>query len=318
MRTWRVGTISMGAALLFLGIFLLLSHILKWDSAYVLASWWPVLLIILGGEILVYLLVSRQEKPYLKYDFISIILVGIIGTVGIGFTVFQATGILGQVNTFLQAEVKTKDIPAYNQQVNDDITRIVVKTGNHPLTIESSSDNELSIFGTYRSQDTNAESLIKDTSDYLFTNIKDDTLYITFKDLPERNEFIHSNMPTLQVTLVVPSSKSLEVSSEYNQITLKPRMLLNSWNVTGMADMTVMLSKSNDLTVYAENVERIIEPSEWQFAEAASAEQLHKDSDEYSDSAEDYIRKSATLKVGTGKYPITLSNAMSVNVSISH
>jgi hypothetical protein len=317
MRTWRVGTISMGAALLLLGIYLLLSQLLNWDFAYILASWWPVLLIILGGEILVYLLLSRQEKPYLKYDFLSIFLVGIIGTIGIGFTVLQATGILGQVNTFIQAEVKTKEIPAYNQQVDNGITRIVVDSGNHPLTIESSTDNELSIFGTYRSAYTKAEPLIQNISDYLFTKIKGDTLYITFKDLPERDEFVPSHMSTIQATLVIPSSKSLEVSSEYNQLMLKPRMLLNSWDVTGTADLTVMLSKTNDLTVYAENVDQILgEPSQWQFAEATAAGQSNTESHEHL--TEGPIRTSATLKLGTGEYPITLSNASSVNVLISN
>lgn len=316
MRTWRVGTISMGAALLFLGIFLLLSQILNWDSAYILASWWPVLLIILGGEILVYLLLSRQEKPYLKYDLLSIILVGIIGTVGIGFTVLQATGILGQVNTLLQAEVRTMEIPAHNQRVDNDITRIVVETGNHPLTIESSTDNEVSIFGTYRSPYTKTESLIKNTSDYLFTKVKGDTLYITFKGLPKRNEFLQYHMSILQATLVVPSSKSLEVSGEHNQIKLKPRMLQNSWNVTGAADMTVMLSKANNITVFAKNIERIFELSQWQLEEPTAAQQSNEKDHEYS--AEGHRGKSATLKLGTGKYPITISNANSVNVLISN
>ncbi|NEU31761.1 hypothetical protein GN156_13400 [bacterium LRH843] len=317
MRTWRVGTISMGAALLFLGIFLLLSQILHWDSAYILASWWPVLLIIIGGEILIYLLLSRQEKPYLKYDFLSIILVGIIGTVGIGFTVLQATGILDEVNIFLKSEVKTIDIPAYDEQVNDDVTRIVVETGNHPLTIESSTDNQVSIFGTYRAPDTKGEPSIKDSSDYLFTKVKGDTLYITFKDLPERNELVHSHMTTLQATLVVPSSKSLEVSGNYNQITLKPRMLGGSWNVTGTADLIVKLSKTDNLTVYAENVERISgDLSKWQFEDETVADRQNRESQEYV--KEGNIKDFATLKLGTGEYPLTISNAVNVDVLIAN
>jgi hypothetical protein len=317
MRTWRVGTISMGIALLFLGIILLLSQILNWDSAYLLASWWPALLIIVGGEILAYLFFSRQEQPYLKYDFLSILLVGLIGTVGIGFTVLQVTGILGQVTTFVQAEVKTIDLPAYNQKVDNEIKRIVVVTGNHPLTIESSTNNELSIFGTYRTPYTKPAPLIQDTGDYLFTKIKDDTLYITFKGMPERNELFYSQSSTLQATLVVPSSTSLEVSSDYNQITLKPRMLQMPWNVTGTVDITIQLSKSDDLTVYAENVERFLGvQSRWQFTEETASGQSNQEIHEHS--AEGLIRKSATLQLGTGKYPITISNASSVNVLISN
>lgn len=74
MRTWRVGSISMGTLLLFLGVLLLLSQLAGWDSSHVLAGWWPVLLIVLGAEILVYLFQSKEEKPLLKYDFLSILL----------------------------------------------------------------------------------------------------------------------------------------------------------------------------------------------------------------------------------------------------
>ena len=67
MRTWRVGTISMGASLLLLGVFLLLSQIVGWDLTRVMISWWPIILVVLGIEILVYLLLSKSEKPVLKY-----------------------------------------------------------------------------------------------------------------------------------------------------------------------------------------------------------------------------------------------------------
>ena len=45
MRTWRVGSFSMGIALLSLGIILLLSHFFSFDLTFVMTAWWPVLLV---------------------------------------------------------------------------------------------------------------------------------------------------------------------------------------------------------------------------------------------------------------------------------
>lgn len=97
MRTWRVGTFSMGASLIMLGLFLFFSKFLSLQLAEVLMAWWPVLLVVLGGEILIYLFLSLQEQPFLKYDFLSIFFVGLIGTAGIILAVLSSTGVMGKV-----------------------------------------------------------------------------------------------------------------------------------------------------------------------------------------------------------------------------
>ena len=97
MRTWRVGTFSMGASLVFLGLILFFSRFLDLNLVQVMTSWWPLLLVVLGIEILLYLILSRQEKPLLKYDFLSIFFVGLIGTVDIAFALLSATGNMGKV-----------------------------------------------------------------------------------------------------------------------------------------------------------------------------------------------------------------------------
>ncbi|KRG11643.1 hypothetical protein ACA29_15925 [Lederbergia galactosidilytica] len=49
-------------ALVFLGVFLLLQQFLGWDPALVLMSWWPILFIVLGIEILFYLFIAKSEN----------------------------------------------------------------------------------------------------------------------------------------------------------------------------------------------------------------------------------------------------------------
>jgi len=311
MRTWRVGSISMGASLLFLGIFLLLSQLLKWDSAYVLAGWWPVLLIVLGAEILVYLFLSKQEKPILKYDFLSIIFVAVIGTLGVGFTVLQATGLMGQMQSFFDSEVKTTDLPSYSHQVGDDVKRIVVDSSHYPITVETVTDKEVSVFGTYRSSFTEGKPLLSNPEDYLMTTQKGDTLYITLKSLPDSNGWMQSGRE-LEATLVIPGSKSLEISSDYNEVTLKPRTISSSWEVSSSARVNLVLASSEDLTINAENVGDIQgEEVKWQYTEQTAVSDTDVNN-------EGIPNKSATLKLGSGQHPITISHSDQVNVSIKY
>ncbi|MGG3555595.1 hypothetical protein ABES23_02700 [Peribacillus frigoritolerans] len=80
MRTWRVGTISMGISLVGLGFVLLVSQISDMNLTTILLSWWPLLFMILGTEILFYIYFSRKESSFVKYDILSILFVGLLGT----------------------------------------------------------------------------------------------------------------------------------------------------------------------------------------------------------------------------------------------
>ncbi|MBN8210525.1 hypothetical protein JI666_17350 [Bacillus sp. NTK071] len=315
MRTWRVGTISMGVSLLFLGVILLLSQVFKWDTAYVLISWWPVLLIVLGIETLLYFLQSHAEKPYLTFDFLSIFFVGMIGTIGIGFTVFQASGFLDHVSSYLDGEVKTTSLPAYNQDVGEGIKRIFVDAGNQPVTIESSPEKEVSVFGTYRAQEINGEPLLDNFEEYLFTKVKGDTLYVTFQDLPERQGLV-TRQSTMQATLVVPSTTELEVISAYGGLTLKPRTLVSSWDVSNASEVSVNLSRDDNLTVNLEHVEYINgEESEWEYSENSSGDNTVSSTDGDEAVALE-PSQSASLAVGDGDYLVSISKASTVTASI--
>ncbi|SHN18518.1 hypothetical protein [Gracilibacillus kekensis] len=85
MRQWRVGSISMGMTLIGLGIILLLSQFnTSWDIVMLFQLWLSSLIIILGAEIMIYLIFSKKEQPIVKYDFFSILIILFIGFGSIG------------------------------------------------------------------------------------------------------------------------------------------------------------------------------------------------------------------------------------------
>lgn len=78
MRQWRVGTLSMGLLLIAAGIIMILGKIISFNHIENIVKWWPVILILLGSEILANVYFSKDPQPKVKYDLLSIFFVIII------------------------------------------------------------------------------------------------------------------------------------------------------------------------------------------------------------------------------------------------
>jgi hypothetical protein len=150
MRRWRVGSMSMGLALILLGVLLFISQVSDRPAIELFTIWWPVILIILGLEILAHPLLLRKQEPVLKYDFVSIVFAGLIGMVGIACTVVTASGLFRELEFAVAAESRTFDLPAAVQPVDGAIKRIVLNPGTHRINLEASTEDDVRIFGTYR------------------------------------------------------------------------------------------------------------------------------------------------------------------------
>jgi hypothetical protein len=304
MRTWRVGTFSMGASLIFLGLFLFFSKFLGLNLAEVLMAWWPVLLVVLGVEILVYLFLSRQEQPVLKYDFLSIFFVGLIGTAGIIFAVLSSAGVMGKVEEVMAKEVRSYDLPAFSYKTDDSIKRVVVRSVGYDMTVEATEDKAVSMFGTYRVETAKKTALLKNADDIVTANQKGDTLYLNFKMLPDEMGPFNSQ-GIVAATILVPNDVKLEVVGNNDSLSLKPRTLVNDWNIESSSAVTVDVMKNSNMTVKTVGVDQL-SGKEWKITEEPKGEEL--------DAAGP---KNAVYQSGDGKYLIHISNAYEVKLNIN-
>lgn len=101
-RQWRVGTLSMGLLLVALGIIMLVSQILNTSVIEHIFKWWPVVLILIGIEILIYVFLSKQEEPKVKFDVFSIIIISIIMITSVGF--YAVTGLISSGNAIVSID----------------------------------------------------------------------------------------------------------------------------------------------------------------------------------------------------------------------
>ncbi|MFO1442400.1 hypothetical protein KDN24_04000 [Bacillus sp. Bva_UNVM-123] len=319
MRTWRVGTFSMGASLLFLGIFLLLSQIFGFKLVHVMMSWWPVILIVLGLEILIFLFLSRQEKPFLKYDFFSIFFVGILGMVGIGFAIVSSTGILDKMDEALQREERTIDLPELEYSIKNTVQRIVVDTGDYPLAIEGTSDNAISLFGTYRANAGKKEKLLSNANDYVLIREKGDTLYVSIKGLPSESvgPFNRYSSSSLSATILIPNDIKLEVTGNDNSIVLKPRALTSDWTIDRASTLSVQMEKNSDVMVLAKGLLEIQgDQTNWNVTRE-QVEDVEEVEETYSDDeVSEQPIKLATYQTGQGTHKLQVTNSYRVDVNI--
>ncbi|GIN97517.1 hypothetical protein J6TS1_33870 [Siminovitchia terrae] len=295
MRTWRVGSFSMGAALLLLGIFLLLSQVFKWgDPAVALLSWWPFIFIVLGVEIIVYLARSQKEKVVIQYDFISIIFIAALGTCGLAMAMLSASGLLELAGNVVRAEVQTADLPKYEEASLNGIDRIVVDTGTFPLTVESTEEKAVSLFGTYQDEAINGEKLIKNASEYVLAEKKGDTLFIKLKELP-RQRFI-DHYSDADATLLIPADKEVEFKGSERNLTFKPRGLKNDWEINTSGWVKIESGEKADMKIEANKVYEL--EGEWKNIKDINAEGI----------------KSGHISFGKGTNTITINHANMVEV----
>ncbi|MGM9973826.1 MAG: hypothetical protein ACI33K_07300 [Clostridiaceae bacterium] len=78
MKQWKVGTISLGILLISLGIAWIYSSVTGVDLLNSIFKWWPIVLILLGTEILIFSLIPSNENRRIKVDPLSIIIIILI------------------------------------------------------------------------------------------------------------------------------------------------------------------------------------------------------------------------------------------------
>ena len=304
MRKWRVGTVSMGLSLVLLGVFLFLTQIKGTKMFEPFLVWWPIILVVLGIEILFYLFLSKRENPIVKYDFISILFVGLLGTIGIGFTVLTSTGLLTELQTLVVAEDQSFNLPSIVEELPDNIKRIVLETSDHEVKIEGSDVNQLTIFGTYRAKvNPKSNPPIAGKDNYTLTKIVGDTMYVTIKDT-SRHSGPFSTYLTIDPTIIVPDSVRLEVRGKRNTISLYPGSLENHWIVDGPSYVTMHVGKNSDVLLSATSRNNLHNGNvKWDSIETTDKE------------VNDELYK-GTLKIGSGTFHLDILNSELISVNL--
>ena len=220
MKRWRVGSLSMGIILVASGILLMVSLIIKVSVLNILLTFWPIILICLGLEILLHLFFKKEDgtNVKIKYDVLSVFFIGFVLMISFLFYVasFSVELLGGRDDTFAILGIKHEDVHIES-------------------TVELAGANELVVFAEYMSikvVHTTDENIRVDYRIATQTNDKEYAISMlenTFRfENGERaymmvNTSVFSNYrrighPTIDCIIFLPQNSFLDISQYHGRI----------------------------------------------------------------------------------------------------
>ena len=149
MKRWRVGSLSMGLVLVASGILMLVSLVSSVNVLEVLLTFWPLILICLGAEILLHLFIRKNDETdvKLRYDALSILFIGFLLIVSIGF--YSVTYFFGLFETrgdmYAAFGIRHESVHVEGSTALAEAKELVVFSGFNSITVLAASDDQIRV-----------------------------------------------------------------------------------------------------------------------------------------------------------------------------
>lgn len=247
IKVRRVGNISMAVVLISFGGILFFSQLSKISALNIATKIWPVILIMLGLEILWCRYVSKDENTAIKYDLLSIFTVLIILFVNTGIYAVQETGLMHRLQQELLSQHYTMDVELQEYTVDAGINKIIVHDVGH-LSVRASKDKNIGGFARlniYAAGKKEAETLT--ALEHIKYKRSGDTLHVYPISNTSDN---YSYSGTRDMELFIPGDVDIEITDCYN-LDLVYSDFNNGWTLDRVNSINIRLEKDSDVRVNA-------------------------------------------------------------------
>lgn len=243
VRQWRVGTLSMGLLLVALGIVLLVG---KFNPAWSLGSllkFWPVILIVLGLEMVMLNILSslRGCKFRFTYDVLSILLVFLILISSSVMVALESAGVLdfthralggaeryGKAETVFTADESLRSLALRVEGSGETILR------SYPGKEIKVSVLYLGIFSTQKEADAYAKE------QYIGEERLENTLAVTI--YPPTQGKLPRHEVRQEVTIFIPQELDVELDQQGGSIKIDLDELKSNWTVNHRSSQNLDIS----------------------------------------------------------------------------
>lgn len=242
MRQWRVGTVSMGLLLVGGGLGLLAGQYNS-QAITVAMRWWPLLLVVLGIEVLVYTYFKKSEDGRVRYDIFSIFIILFLVLSGVGLKTAQEAGVAGWIQERLRLSNYTMVLPEIQVQIPAQVQKIVLSAErNSRLEIRSTAIETVAAGGNVTVRAKSEEEARQMAEQALKVNTREagNTLFINL-----------SGGHNIKISL--PSRLELEVNAPGQEVALTADQVMGSCVIIAGSHSEVLLPVGADLSIMAVN-----------------------------------------------------------------
>lgn len=305
MRRWRVGTMTLGIMLISLGIIMLSAQLKQLAILNVFITWWPIILVLLGGEILWYTYSSKEPEPKVKYDVFSMFMVFVLAFCSIGMYAVTSTGIMHKAAEAISSHYITVEIPRQSVATGAEVEQIVVRAPSEKVRIESTDSQEAVLLGSATVRATGREQAQELAAGVrLVGHVEGDVLLLSIMPTPRASNMRQGALDQ-EFTLILPKGKDVKIEGDnYYDMSIASSVLNDLWMVSGRGNLIMNVDRDADLTIEA-NVDRsdhLAGNIEWNIDSRGEGE-MHRS------------RVTGTLTLGQGQHRILIVEADRVTVN---
>lgn len=271
MRRQRVGTLSLGILLIVLGILLLTAQFKQRLILDMLLIWWPLILVLIGVEILWYVYTSTEQEPKVKYDAFSIFIIMVIVFSSIGIYALTATGVVERVSRNIKSSIVSADVPSQRFPVREEIKKIIIYAPGGKLDIKRNSNPDIIVFGRAvvdAIDNEEAKALIEENP--VVFQEEGNMLFVQFP-ADVRSGGPNPYIREMRHTLLMPANQSVEVSGDYFYVSIDTKALGKGWLIKGNGILNITADKEGDdlsLRAQVDDPERLKGNVNWQLEES--------------------------------------------------
>jgi len=220
----------MGLSLVSLGAVLLMG---RFNDSFTLANllkFWPLILIILGLEMVLYnmLTVLKGTKIKFTYDVLSIFLVLLMLFVSSGLVALESTGVLSIAERALQVSERYIESEKVNYTVDSSLKSLVLAIDEGTANLRTYDGDDIKVSVIYKGYFLSQEEASQYAQDQLITTVRTgDALQIRLH--PPGRGFQPHTYVRQEVTVLIPSHLDVELERIYGETSVSLEGLKSNW-----------------------------------------------------------------------------------------
>lgn len=220
MKGWKVGTLTMGLVLIGLGALLIMSRIQGISAVDLIFKWWPIILVFLGIETLIFSQLASRAETRIRYDGISIFLiivliVFILGGHGLRFIFDNLNFNPGRHNIIRNYRYETKLYKELNVSAAG-AKKLLVSNSMGKIDVSKGSGNDIKIEANITMQN-NDEAFAKSLADSAVEISRGSEIKISTADYNDnriKNVYI-------DYVIKVPEGMEVDVDNSFGDIIVR-------------------------------------------------------------------------------------------------